>query len=139
MRHGVAQRKLNRTASHREAMFANMAAALIKHEQITTTLPKAKSLRPVVEKLVTLAKRGDLSARRLVLSRLRDETMTKKLFDTLAPRYKARNGGYTRVLKAGFRHGDNAPIAVIEFVDRDEDAKGQDSGPVQERVGGDED
>jgi len=138
MRHGIAQRKLNRTASHRTAMFANMAAALIKHEQITTTLPKAKSLRPVVEKLVTLAKRGDLSARRLVMSRLRDETMTKKLFDTLAPRYKARNGGYTRVLKAGFRHGDNAPIAVIEFVDRDEDAKGQDSGPVQEHVGGDE-
>lgn len=137
MRHGVAQRKLNRTASHREAMFANMAAALIKHEQITTTLPKAKSLRPVVEKLVTLAKRGDLSARRLVLSRLRDETMTKKLFDTLAPRYKTRNGGYTRVLKAGFRYGDNAPIAVIEFVDRDEDAKGQDSGPTAERSGGD--
>jgi large subunit ribosomal protein L17 len=136
MRHGVAQRKLNRTASHREAMFANMAASLIKHEQITTTLPKAKSLRPVVEKLVTLAKRGDLSARRLVLARLKDETMTKKLFDTLAPRYKARNGGYTRVLKAGFRHGDNAPIAVIEFVDRDENAKGQDSGPVQEGVGG---
>ncbi|NWG54472.1 MAG: 50S ribosomal protein L17 [Hydrogenophilaceae bacterium] len=138
MRHGVAQRKLNRTASHREAMFANMAAALIKHEQITTTLPKAKSLRPVVEKLVTLAKRGDLSARRLVLSRLRDETMTKKLFDTLAPRYKTRNGGYTRVLKAGFRYGDNAPIAVIEFVDRDEDAKGRDSGPTAERSGGDE-
>jgi large subunit ribosomal protein L17 len=138
MRHGVAQRKLNRTASHRTAMFANMAAALIKHEQITTTLPKAKALRPVVEKLVTLAKRGDLSARRLVASRIRDEAMTKKLFDTLGPRYKARNGGYTRVLKAGFRHGDNAPIAVIEFVDRDEDAKGQDSGPVQARPQDDE-
>ncbi|MGE0828779.1 MAG: 50S ribosomal protein L17 [Hyphomonadaceae bacterium] len=134
MRHGVAQKKLNRTASHRTAMFANMAAALIKHEQIVTTLPKAKALRPVVEKLVTLAKRGDLSARRLAASRLRDDAMTKKLFDTLGPRYKARAGGYTRVLKAGFRHGDNAPVAVIEFVDRDESAKGQDSGPVQERI-----
>ncbi|MBI1249866.1 MAG: 50S ribosomal protein L17 [Alphaproteobacteria bacterium] len=129
MRHGVAQKKLNRTASHRTAMFANMAAALIKHEQIVTTLPKAKALRPVVEKLVTLAKRGDLASRRLAASRLRDETMAKKLFDTLGPRFKTRNGGYTRVLKAGFRHGDNAPVAVIEFVDRDEDAKGQDSGP----------
>lgn len=129
MRHGVALKKLNRTASHREAMFANMAASLIKHEQIVTTLPKAKALRPVVERLVTLAKKGDLSARRLVLSRLRDEDMTRKLFDTLGPRYRARAGGYTRVLKAGFRHGDNAPIAVIEFVDRDEGAKGQDSGP----------
>lgn len=128
MRHGVAHRKLNRTASHREAMFANMAASLIKHEQIVTTLPKAKALRPVVEKLVTLAKRGGLSARRLVASRLRDESMTKKLFDTLGPRYAARMGGYTRVLKAGFRHGDNAPVAVIEFVDRDESAKGRDSG-----------
>ncbi|MGE0045739.1 MAG: 50S ribosomal protein L17 [Hyphomonadaceae bacterium] len=134
MRHGVAQKKLNRTASHRTAMFANMAAALIKHEQIVTTLPKAKALRPVVEKLVTLSKRGDLSARRLAASRLRDEAMTQKLFDTLGPRYKARHGGYTRVLKAGFRYGDNAPLAVIEFVDRDEDAKGQDSGPTQERV-----
>lgn len=134
MRHGVAQKKLNRTASHRQAMFANMAAALIKHEQIVTTLPKAKALRPVVEKLVTLAKRGDLSARRLVISRLRDEDMTKKLFDTLGPRYKSRNGGYTRVLKAGFRYGDSAPVAVIEFVDRDESARGQDSGPVPERI-----
>jgi len=132
MRHGVAQKKLNRTASHRQAMFANMAAALIKHEQIVTTLPKAKALRPVVERLVTLAKKGDLSARRLAASRLRDEAMTKKLFDTLGPRYAARAGGYTRVLKAGFRHGDNAPVAVIEFVDRDESAKGQDSGPVRE-------
>lgn len=132
MRHGVAQKKLNRTASHRQAMFANMAAALIKHEQIVTTLPKAKALRPVVEKLITLAKKGDLSARRLAASRLRDEAMTKKLFDTLGPRYAARAGGYTRVLKAGFRYGDNAPVAVIEFVDRDESAKGQDSGPVQE-------
>ena len=133
MRHGIAQKKLNRTASHRTAMFANMAAALIKHEQIVTTLPKAKALRPVVEKLVTLGKRGDLGSRRLAASRLRDETQTKKLFDTLAPRYKARAGGYTRVLKAGFRHGDNAPMAVIEFIDRDESAKGQDSGPVQIR------
>jgi large subunit ribosomal protein L17 len=132
MRHGVAQRKLNRTASHRTAMFANMAAALIKHEQIVTTLPKAKALRPVVERLVTLGKKGDLGARRLAASRLRDESMTKKLFETLAPRYRARQGGYIRVLKAGFRHGDNAPMAVIEFVDRDPKAKGQDSGPVVE-------
>jgi large subunit ribosomal protein L17 len=134
MRHGVAQKKLNRTASHRTAMLANMAASLIKHEQIVTTLPKAKALRPVVEKLVTLAKRGDLHARRLVISRLRDETQAKKLFDTLGPRYKARAGGYTRILKAGFRYGDNAPVAVIEFVDRDVNAKGQDSGPVQVRA-----
>jgi large subunit ribosomal protein L17 len=129
MRHGLGQKKLNRTASHRTAMFANMAASLIKHEQIVTTLPKAKALRPVVERLVTLAKRGDLSARRLVVSRLRDETQAKKLFDTIAPRYKGRNGGYTRVLKAGFRYGDNAPRAVIEFVDRDVEAKGLNSGP----------
>jgi large subunit ribosomal protein L17 len=111
-------------------MFANMAAALIKHEQIVTTLPKAKALRPVVEKLVTLGKRGDLAARRLAASRLRDEAMAKKLFDVLGKRYKDRAGGYTRVLKAGFRHGDNAPMAVIEFVNRDEAAKGQDSGPA---------
>ncbi|MDX2236605.1 MAG: 50S ribosomal protein L17 [Hyphomonadaceae bacterium] len=138
MRHGVAQKKLNRTASHRTAMFANMAAALIKHEQIVTTVPKAKALRPVVERLVTLAKRGDLGARRLAAQRLRDETMAKKLFDTLGPRYKDRAGGYTRVIKAGFRHGDNAPVAVIEFVDRDESAKGQDSGPRQERAAQDD-
>ena len=131
MRHGVAQKKLNRTAAHREAMFANMAASLIKHEQITTTLPKAKALRPVVEKLVTLAKRGDLAARRLVFARMGDETQTKKLFDVLAPRYKARAGGYTRVMKAGFRHGDMAPVALIELVDRDVAAKGLDSGPPQ--------
>ena len=131
MRHGTGHKKLNRTASHRQAMFANMAASLIKHEQIVTTLPKAKALRPVVERLVTLAKKGDLSARRVVLSRMRDETQTKKLFDTLAPRYSARAGGYTRVLKDGFRYGDMAPMAVIEFVDRDPAAKGQDSGPVQ--------
>jgi large subunit ribosomal protein L17 len=138
MRHGNGLKKLNRTAAHRQAMFANMAAALIKHEQIVTTLPKAKALRPVVEKLVTLAKRGDLSSRRLVVSRMRDETQTKKLFDTLAPRYKARAGGYTRVLKAGFRYGDNAPLAVIEFVDRDEAARGMDSGPRPEAIYTDE-
>ena len=124
MRHGKAHRKLNRTAEHRKAMFANMAAALIKHEQIVTTLPKAKELRPVVEKLVTLGKRGDLHARRQAIAQMRDVAMVKKLFDVLGPRYKERNGGYTRVLKAGFRYGDNAPVAVIEFVDRDVDAKG---------------
>lgn len=138
MRHGTGHKKLNRTASHRQAMFANMAASLIKHEQIVTTLPKAKALRPVVERLVTLAKKGDLSARRVVLSRMRDETQTKKLFETLAPRYKTRAGGYTRVLKAGFRYGDNAPLAVIEFVDRDESARGQDSGPRPEAIYTDE-
>lgn len=138
MRHGVGHKKLNRTASHRQAMFGNMAAALIKHEQIVTTLPKAKALRPVVERLVTLAKKGDLASRRLVVSRMRDETQAKKLFDTLAPRYKTRAGGYTRVLKAGFRYGDNAPLAVIEFVDRDEEARGQDSGPRPEAIYTDE-
>ena len=131
MRHGKSGRKLGRTASHRTAMFANMAASLIKHEQIVTTLPKAKELRPFVEKLVTLAKKGDLHARRLAISRVRDIGQVGKLFDTLGPRYKTRNGGYTRVLKAGYRYGDNAPLAVIEFVDRDESAKGQDSGPTQ--------
>lgn len=138
MRHGTGHKKLNRTASHRQAMFANMAAALVKHEQIVTTLPKAKALRPVVERLITLAKKGDLGARRLVLSRMRDETQTKKLFDTIGPRYKARAGGYTRVLKAGFRQGDNAPLAVIELVDRDESARGQDSGPRPEAIYTDE-
>jgi large subunit ribosomal protein L17 len=132
MRHGNAHRKLNRTAEHRRAMFANMAAALIKHEQITTTLPKAKDLRPIVEKLVTLGKRGDLHARRQAIAEIRDVDMVKKLFAVLGPRYKDRNGGYTRVLKAGFRYGDSAPVAVIEFVDRDVDAKGLDSGPVQD-------
>jgi large subunit ribosomal protein L17 len=132
MRHGNAHRKLNRTAEHRRAMFANMAAALIKHEQITTTLPKAKDLRPIVEKLVTLGKRGDLHARRQAVAQIRDVPMVKKLFEVLGPRYKERNGGYLRIMKAGFRYGDNAPVAVIEFVDRDVDAKGQDSGPVQE-------
>jgi len=133
MRHGNAHRKLNRTAEHRRAMWANMAAALIKHEQISTTLPKAKDLRPIVEKLVTLGKRGDLHARRQAISQIRDIAIVKKLFDVIGPRYKDRNGGYTRVLKAGFRHGDNAPAAVIEFVERDVDAKGLDSGPVQEK------
>ena len=130
MRHGNAHRKLNRTAEHRRAMFANMCAALIKHEQITTTLPKAKDLRPIVEKLVTLGKRGDLHARRQAIAEIRDVPMVKKLFEVIGPRYKERNGGYTRIMKAGFRYGDNAPVAVIEFVDRDESAKGQDSGPV---------
>ena len=133
MRHGKVYRKLNRTAEHRRAMFSNMAAALIKHEQIITTLPKAKDLRPIVEKLVTLGKRGDLHARRQGIAQIRDVAMVKKLFEVIGPRYKERNGGYTRVLKAGFRYGDNAPMAVIEFVDRDVDAKGQDSGPVQEK------
>jgi large subunit ribosomal protein L17 len=133
MRHGKTLRKLNRTASHRTAMFANMAAALIKHEQIITTLPKAKDLRPIVEKLVTLGKRGDLPARRKALAEMRDIAMVRKLFDVLGPRYQERQGGYTRVIKAGFRYGDSAPVAVIEFVDRDEDAKGLDSGPVQAR------
>ncbi|MBL8586110.1 MAG: 50S ribosomal protein L17 [Xanthobacteraceae bacterium] len=134
MRHGFAHRKLNRTAEHRRAMFANLAAALIKHEQITTTLPKAKDLRPIVEKLVTLGKRGGLHARRQALSELRDAAMVKKLFEVLGPRYKARSGGYTRVMKAGFRFGDSAPLGVIEFVDRDVDAKGQDSGPRGEEA-----
>jgi large subunit ribosomal protein L17 len=132
MRHRNSGRKLGKTTSHRTAMFANMAAALIKHEQIKTTLPKAKELRPVVEKLVTLSRRGasDLHARRQALATVRDATQVKKLFDVLGPRYANRPGGYTRVLKAGFRHGDNAAMAFIEFVDRDLEAKGQDSGPV---------
>lgn len=129
MRHGKAHRKLNRTASHRKAMLANMAVALIKHEQIVTTLPKAKELRPYVEKLVTLGKRGDLNARRMVYSKLPEKQWAQKLFDVLGPRYAERPGGYIRIMKAGFRYGDNAPLAVIEFVDRDPAAKGQDSGP----------
>ena len=133
MRHGNSGRKLNRTASHRKAMFANMSAALIKHEQIVTTLPKAKDLRPIVEKLITLGKRGDLHARRQAIAQIRDEGQVAKLFAVLGPRYKERQGGYIRILKAGFRYGDNAPMAVIEFVDRDVDAKGLDSGPVQEK------
>jgi large subunit ribosomal protein L17 len=139
MRHGNANRKLNRTSSHRKAMFANMSAALIKHEQITTTLPKAKELRPIVEKLITLAKRGDLHARRQAIAQIRDEDQVRKLFAVLGDRYKGRQGGYTRIMKAGFRYGDNAPIAVIEFVDRDVNAKGLDSGPVQERAEREED
>ena len=130
MRHRVGGRKLGRTSSHRTAMFRNMAAALIKHEQITTTLPKAKELRPYVEKLITLAKKGKLSHRRRAQARLLDEAQLTKLFDVLAPRYAARNGGYTRVIKAGLRASDAAPMAVIELVDRDPDAKGQDSGAV---------
>ncbi|MCB1444558.1 MAG: 50S ribosomal protein L17 [Rhizobiaceae bacterium] len=124
MRHGKAHRKLNRTASHRKAMFANMAAALIEHEQIVTTLPKAKEMRSVADKLITLGKRGDLHARRQAIAQIRDVAQVKKLFDVLGPRYKERNGGYTRVLKAGFRYGDNAPMAVIELVDRDLEARG---------------
>jgi len=131
MRHRKGPRKLNRTSSHRKAMFANMAFALIKHEQIVTTLPKAKELRSVVDKLITLGKRGDLHARRQALSVIKDRDLVTKLFSTLAERYAERPGGYTRVLKAGFRYGDSAPMAIIELVDRDEDAKGQDSGPVQ--------
>ena len=133
MRHNNRGRKFHRTAEHRKAMFGNMCAALIKHEQITTTLPKAKDLRPIVEKLITLAKKGDLHARRQAIAQIRDVAMVKKLFDVLGPRYKDRKGGYTRILKAGFRHGDNAAVGVIEFVDRDEAAKGLDSGPVEER------
>lgn len=124
MRHGKSGRKLNRTSSHRKAMFANMAASLIQHEQIVTTLPKAKELRPIADKLITLGKRGDLHARRQAISQVRDVAMVRKLFETLAERYKDREGGYTRVLKAGFRHGDSAPMAVIEFVDRDVEARG---------------
>ena len=132
MRHRMSRRKLNRTSSHRKAMFANMAVALLKHEQIKTTLPKAKELRPIVDKLITLGKRDSLHAKRRVFAQLRDEAATAKLFETLAPRYAERHGGYTRVLKAGFRYGDSAPMAVIELVERDEDAKGQDSGPLPE-------
>ena len=130
MRHRVGHRKLQRTSSHRAALFRNMAAALIKHEQITTTLAKAKELRPYAEKLVTLAKKGGLSNRRLAQSRLMDDAQLQKLFDVIGPRYAARNGGYTRVIKAGIRASDAAPIAIIEFVERDVTAKGQDSGPV---------
>ena len=130
MRHAVAGRKLSRTSSHRKAMFNNLAAALIKHEQIKTTLPKAKDLRPIVEKLVTLGKKGGLAARRQILASLKDDKLADKLLTTLADRYKSRAGGYTRVLKAGFRYGDMASMAIIEFVDRDVSAKGQDSGPV---------
>jgi large subunit ribosomal protein L17 len=132
--HAKTHRKFNRRSEHRRAMLANLAASLIKHEQIVTTLPKAKDLRPIVEKLVTLGKRGDLHARRQAIAQMRDIPMVKKLFEVIGPRYKERNGGYTRVLKAGFRYGDSAPVAVIEFVDRDVEAKGKDSGPVLERT-----
>jgi large subunit ribosomal protein L17 len=138
MRHQMAGRKLNRTTSHRKAMFANMACALIKHEQIFTTLPKAKDLRPIVEKLITAGKAGDLAARRLLISRLRCEKSAEKVLSILATRYKERPGGYIRVLKAGFRYGDATPMAIIEFVDRDESARGQDSGPVAETTGEEE-
>ncbi len=138
MRHARSGRKFNRTASHRKAMFANMAVALIKHEQIKTTLPKAKDLRRVVDRLITLGKRGDLHARRQALSTLRDTTIAAKLFDDLGPRYKERQGGYTRIIKAGFRYGDMAPMALIELVDRDPDAKGQDSGSTMDEDDDDE-
>ncbi|MDG2319674.1 MAG: 50S ribosomal protein L17 [Rhodospirillaceae bacterium] len=138
MRHGMSGRKFNRKSQHRRAMFANMANALFKHEQITTTLPKAKDLRPYAEKLITLAKRGDLHARRLAMAKLRDKSVVSKLFSAIAERYADRSGGYTRVLKAGFRYGDAAPMAVIELVDRDTAAKGLDSGPVEERPVDDE-
>ncbi|GJE29586.1 50S ribosomal protein L17 [Methylobacterium organophilum] len=133
MRHGFRGRRFNRTPEHRKAMFANMSAALIKHEQIVTTLPKAKDLRPVVEKLITLGRVDSVHNRRLAMGQLRDAAMVTKLFTVLGPRYQARPGGYCRIMKAGFRYGDNAPLAVIEFVDRDVDARGKDSGPV---VGG---
>ena len=132
MRHGMSGRKFSRTSSHRKAMFENMAAALLKHEQITTTLPKAKDLRPIVEKLITLGKRGGLHCRRQALSMLQDATVTEKLFSAIAERYKERQGGYIRIVKAGFRYGDSAAMAVIELVDRDPEAKGKDSGPVAE-------
>ena len=133
MKHNIKNKKLNKTSSHRKAMFMNMSNALIKHEQITTTLAKAKELRRFVEKIVTLGKKGDLTSRRKTISTLQDNKMTKKVFDVLADRYKNRNGGYTRIIKLGNRFGDNAPTAVIEFIERDENAKGQDSGPVIEK------
>ena len=133
MRHGKVHRKLGKKPAHRKAMFANMCASLIKHEQIVTTLPKAKELRPVVEKLITLAKKGGLHARRQAIAEIRDVVQVKKLFEVIAPRYGERHGGYTRIMKAGFRYGDSAPVAVIEFVDRGVEAKGKDSGPVQEK------
>src|SRR5262245_48602296 len=134
MRHGNAHRKFNRRSDHRRAMFANMAASLIRHEQIVTTLPKAKDLRPIVEKLVTLGKRGDLHARRQAIAEMRDIAMVRKLFDVIGPRYKERQGGYIRVLKAGYRYGDSAAVAVIEFVERDVEARGKDSGPTAEKA-----
>jgi len=138
MRHRKQGRKLNRTSSHRRAMFRNMATALLKHEQIKTTLPKAKDLRPIVERLITLGKRGDLHARRQALGYIQDDKIVRKLFETLGPRYAERSGGYTRVLKAGFRYGDSAPVAYIELVDRDEDAKGLDSGQKPDELEGED-
>ena len=132
MRHGISGRKLNRTSTHRKAMFVNMAAALVKHEQIFTTLPKAKELKPLADKIVTLGKRGNLHARRQLIAKLGSKELADKVITTFGERYKTRSGGYTRVLKAGFRYGDNAPMAIIEFVDRDESARGQDSGPVEQ-------
>ncbi|MDY0874438.1 50S ribosomal protein L17 [Dongia rigui] len=137
MRHGMSGRKLNRTSSHRKALFMNLSQALIKHEQITTTLPKAKDLRPIVEGLITKGKKGGLANRRLLIAQLQNEALVEKLMTVLATRYKTRAGGYTRILKAGFRHGDMAPMAVIEFVDRDVSAKGQDSGPKQDKAAAD--
>ncbi|MCP1536621.1 50S ribosomal protein L17 [Methylorubrum extorquens] len=130
MRHGYRGRRFNRTTEHRKAMFANMSAALIKHEQIVTTLPKAKDLRPVIEKLISLGRTDSIHARRLAMAQIRDADMVKKLFSVLGPRYQSRPGGYCRIMKAGFRYGDNAPMAVIEFLDRDVDARGKDSGPT---------
>ncbi len=138
MKHNIKHRKLNRTSSHRKALLMNLSNSLIKHEQITTTLPKAKELRPFIEKIITLGKKGDLSARRKALSILQDDKMTKKVFDVFSARYNERNGGYTRIIKLGNRFGDNAPTAVIEFVERDEDAKGLDSGPVIEKKASEE-
>ena len=139
MRHGISGRKLNRTSAHRRAMFANMAAALLKHEQIKTTLPKAKDLRPIVDRLITLGKRGSLHARRQAFAMLRDDKVTRKLFSELSKRYRTRPGGYTRVVRAGYRYGDAAPMAFIELVERDADAKGQDSGPTPEELEAEED
>ena len=133
MKHNIKNRKLNRTSSHRKAMFMNLSNSLIKHEQITTTLIKAKELRPFIEKIITLGKKGDLMARRKTVSILQDQKMTKKIFDVIAKRYSERNGGYTRIIKLGNRFGDNSPMAVIELVDRDEEAKGKDSGPIIEK------
>ena len=138
MKHNIKNKKLNKTTSHRKAMFMNLSNALIKHEQITTTLAKAKELKRFVEKIITLGKKGNLQSRRKAISILQDQAMTKKTFDILADRYKDRSGGYTRVIKLGNRFGDNSPIAVIEFVDRDEDAKGKDSGPVIEKKSSEE-
>ena len=138
MKHRLKGKKLNRTSSHRKALFKNMAQAIIKHEQIITTLPKAKTMKPIVDKLITLGKKGGLHARRQAFAKIRDNTMVSKLFDTLATRYANRNGGYSRVLKAGYRYGDAAAMAVLELVDRDENARGQDSGPVQINTGNDE-